>query len=115
HSVALITIALLCSMERVPAPSAPGGFPMSKKQVALEVTVMRAAQHLVDRWLRSPVRGPFQRAVTQEVQARWSDMPGTEAQRRAFRHLANAIRGGEGHATANPGPLLKIARQNLRP
>jgi len=88
---------------------------MSKKQVALEVTMMLAAQQLVDRWLRSPGRGPFQRAVTREVQARWSDMPGTEAQRRAFRRLANAIRVGEGHAIANPGPLLKIARQNLRP
>jgi hypothetical protein len=88
---------------------------MTKKQVALEVTMMLAAQQLVDRWLRSPGRGPFQRAVAREMRERWNDLPGTEAQQRAFRRLANAIRVGEGHAIANPGPLLKIARQALHP
>ncbi len=87
---------------------------MKKKQVALEVTMMLAAQQLVDRWLRSPGRGPFQRAVAREIQERWDKVPGSEHQSRAFRKMANAIRIGEGHAVANPGPLRKIARQSLR-
>jgi hypothetical protein len=87
---------------------------MKKKQLAAEVTMMLAAQQMVDRWLRSPGRGPFSRAVAKEERERWSDFPEMEPYRRAFRRVANAIRMGEGHAVANPGPLLEIARRSLR-
>ena len=69
---------------------------MQKKQVAVEVAMMLAAQQLVDRWLRSPGRGPFMRAVSQEVQERWDNSTDKEAQRRTFRRMANAIRLGRG-------------------
>lgn len=87
---------------------------MKKKQLAVEVTMMLAAQQMVDRWLRSPGRGPFKRAVEKEERELWNDFPETEMHRRAFRRVANAIRLGEGHAVANPGPLLDIAKQSLR-
>jgi len=87
---------------------------MKKKQLAAEVTMMLAAQQMVDRWLHSPGRGPFKRAVEKEQRERWSDFPEMEPYRHAFRRVANAIRLGEGHAVANPGPLLEIARRSLR-
>ena len=85
-----------------------------RKKTAVEVTVMLAAQQMVDRWLKSPARGPFQRAVARELESIWTDHINTERQRKAFSRIANAIRLGEGHAIANPGPLLRIARQMLR-
>jgi hypothetical protein len=85
-----------------------------RKKTAVEVTVMLAAQQMVDRWLKSPARGPFQRAVSRELESIWTDHINTEHQRKAFGRIANAIRLGEGHAIANPGPLLRIARQMLR-
>ena len=87
---------------------------MKKRQLAAEVTMMLAAQQMVDRWLRSPARGPFKRAVEKEERERWDSFPETEPYRRAFRRVANAIRVGEGHAIANPGPLLDIAKRSLK-
>jgi hypothetical protein len=89
------------------------GLPM-KKRTAVEVTMMLAAQQLVDRWLRSPGRGPFNRAVARELLEHWNDPSVTPVHRRAFGRIANAIRVGEGHAIANPAPLLRMARQMMQ-
>jgi hypothetical protein len=85
-----------------------------KKRTAVEVSMMLAAQKLVDRWLRTPGRGPFNRAVARELLEHWNDPSVTPVHRRAFSRIANAIRVGEGHAATNPAPLLRMARQILQ-
>jgi hypothetical protein len=85
-----------------------------KKRTAIEVSMMMAAQQMVDRWLRSPGRGPFNRAVARELLDHWNDPQITDVHRRAFSRIANAIRVGQGHAIANPAPLMRMARQLLR-
>ena len=76
--------------------------------------IIESAQRVVDAWFRNDQRGPFHRAITEEERLRFADHPATAPERAAFRKVANAIRIGYGHATANPGPLLEIARRELR-
>ena len=87
---------------------------MSKRKLAAETAIMYAAQQLVDRWLRAHNRGPFSRAVALAEEQHWDDDPSKDAHRRAFRHVANAIRVGKGHAIQNPAPLLQIMRNTMR-
>jgi hypothetical protein len=74
-----------------------------------EVHLIQSAQHLVDHWFRSPKRGPFARAV-HEAEQLWTE----QRERAAFRRVANAIRLGQGHASFNPKPLVRIARETFR-
>jgi hypothetical protein len=87
---------------------------MTKRKLAAETAIMFTAQQLVDRWLRAHNRGPFSRAVALAEEQHWDADPGKEAHRRAFRHVANAIRIGKGHAVQNPAPLLEIMRNTMR-
>lgn len=87
---------------------------MTKRKLAAETAIMFAAQQLVDRWFRAHNRGPFSRAVALAEEQHWDADPGKEDQRRAFRHVANAIRVGKGHAVQNPAPLLQIVRNTMR-
>lgn len=87
---------------------------MNKRELAAETAIMFTAQQLVDRWLRAHNRGPFSRAVAQAEHEKWAAAPGMESDRQAFRHVANAIRLGRGHATLNPAPLLRIVRGATR-
>jgi hypothetical protein len=88
---------------------------MTKRKLAAETAIMFTAQQLVDRWLRAHNRGPFSRAVALAEEQHCDAEPGTEDHRRAFRHVANAIRVGKGHAVQNPAPLLQIMRNTMRP
>jgi hypothetical protein len=87
---------------------------MNKRKLAAETAMLYTAQQLVDRWLRAHNRGPFNRAVTQAEEQQWDDDPTKDEHRRAFRHVANAIRLGKGHAIQNPAPLLRIMRDSIR-
>lgn len=86
---------------------------MTKRRIAAETAIMFSAQQLVDRWLRAPNRGPFSRAVALAEEEQWNGHAESEPHRRAFRHVANAIRIGKGHAIQNPAPLLRIVRNAL--
>ena len=79
-----------------------------------EATILESAQDFVDRWLRSPSRRPFVEAVVREERKLYPDDAAMRQDREAFRKTANAIRVGYGHVSANPGPLLEIARRALR-
>ncbi len=87
---------------------------MNKRKLATETAIMYTAQQLVDRWFRAHNRGPFSRAVARAEELQWDDDPSKDEQRRAFRHVANAIRVGKGHAIQNPAPLLRIMRDSIR-
>lgn len=87
---------------------------MNKRKLAAETAIMYAAQQVVDRWLRAHNRGPFDRAVARAEELQWDDDPTKDQHRRAFRHVANAIRVGKGHAIQNPAPLLRIVRDSIR-
>jgi hypothetical protein len=77
-------------------------------------TIIESAQRVVDAWFHDDQRGPFRRAIADEERLRFSDLPATAPERAAFRKVANAIRVGYGHATANPRPLFEIARRELK-
>jgi hypothetical protein len=77
-------------------------------------SIIESAQRVVDAWFRDDQRGPFHRAIAEEERLRFSDLPATAPERVAFRKIANAIRIGYGHATANPWSLLEIARRELK-
>ena len=77
-----------------------------------ETTLIHAAQALVDQWLHSNKRGPFDRAV-REAERSWSEILRSDIERAAFRRVANAIRVGKGHARANPMALMRIARDTI--
>lgn len=79
-----------------------------------EATILDSAQEFVDRWLRSPGRRPFVEAVVREERKLYPDGESMLQDREAFRKTANAIRVGYGHVSANPKPLLEIARRILR-
>ena len=87
---------------------------MSKKQVAIEVTMMLAAQQLVDRWLAVPGPWSFPARRYPRVREHWSDMHGEGA---AARIPAPGKRhpGRGGSRLANPGPLLKIRSAQALP
>ena len=87
---------------------------MNKRKLAAETAIMYTAQQLVDRWLRANNRGPFNRAVARAEELQWEGDPTMDAHRRAFRHVANAIRLGKGHAIQNPAPLLRIMRDSIQ-
>jgi hypothetical protein len=79
-----------------------------------ELSIIQSAQAFVDGWLHDTRRRPFA-AVVEAAAARWgADHPFAEQQRIAFIRVAKAIRAGAGHATARPGPLLKIVRSVFR-
>ena len=75
--------------------------------------IIESAQTVVDAWFHDDQRGPFHRAIAEEERLRFADLPAAAPERAAFRKVANAIRIGQGHATANPKPLLEIARREL--
>jgi hypothetical protein len=77
--------------------------------------IIESAQTAVDAWFRDDTRGPFHRAIAEEERLRFGDLPPTAPERAAFRKVANAIRVGYGHATANPKPLFEIAGRELSP
>jgi hypothetical protein len=84
-----------------------------RQAASAETTIIEAAQHLVDNWLRSNKRGPFGRAVHQ-AELSWGHSFATDLERTAFGRVANAIRVGKGHARLNPAPLLLIIRDTFR-
>src|SRR5688572_18326073 len=94
------------------APRFCGGFVVSEQnppdQQPAELSIIQAAQALVDGWLHDKRRRPFV-AVVEAAAARWgADHPSAERQRVAFIRVAKAIRAGAGHASARPGPLVRI-------
>jgi hypothetical protein len=78
-------------------------------------TVIFNAQHFVAEWLRNPARRPFRESVESAIRFRYADTLTSDGEREAFRRVANAIRTGRGHASANPAPLLDIAEKILGP
>jgi hypothetical protein len=79
------------------------------------VGIIQSAQTMVDAWFRDDQRGPFHRAIAEEERLRFGELPPTAPERVTFRKVANAIRVGYGHATANPKPLFEIAGRELSP
>ena len=84
-----------------------------RQAAGTEITIIEAAQDLVDGWLRSSKRGPFSRAVHQ-AQHSWGTILTSDVERTAFGRVANAIRVGKGHARLNPAPLMQIIRETIR-
>jgi hypothetical protein len=87
---------------------------ITPEQHPQELTIIQSAQAFVDAWLHDTRRRPFARVV-EAAAARWgADHPAAERQRIAFIRVAKAIRAGAGHASARPGPLVKIVRSVFR-
>lgn len=72
--------------------------------------LIQVAQDLVDDWRADENRPSFAQALAECELERcpWPCLSLTDAERRAFPILAEAIRAGRGHADANPGPLLEL-------
>ncbi len=86
---------------------------MKTRKVAVDTMIMFVAQRTVDRWLHSDHRGPFNRMIERLENYLWDDQPGSNAQKKAFRRAANAIRVGKGHARENPAPVYDIVHRTL--
>ena len=77
----------------------------------LEFTILVTAQEFVDEWLHSTKRGPFMAAVAAAAKQWLVAVPLSCTEQKAFIRVAHAIRRGQGHARANPEPLLEIVRR----
>ena len=99
-------------------PASSEGFsvtdPNAPDQHLPELSIIHQAQAFVDAWLHDKRRRPFA-PVVEAAAARWgADHPAAERQRVAFIRVAKAIRAGAGHASARPGPLVRIVRSVFR-
>ena len=79
----------------------------------VDMVIIHSAQQVVDGWLRDDGRRPFKQTILRAEAELWDTSAKHAGQRRAFRKVANAIRLGFGHASANPEPLLTIVHTEL--
>lgn len=72
--------------------------------------LMQVAQDLVDDWRADENRSSFANYLATHDPARcpWPCLELSDADRRQFLILAEAIRTGRGHAYTNPEPLLEL-------
>jgi hypothetical protein len=70
-------------------------------------------QQLVTEWLQEPLRAPFHRFLRDRhpERSRFVQKRLTSAQRAGYAQVADLIRLGRGHATANPAPLLAVLQE----
>ncbi len=85
---------------------------MNEQRECTPELLLQVAQDFVDDWRADPNRPPFAQALADNDPERcpWPCLKMTDTERKAFHALATAIRAGQGHASANPEPLLSLLR-----
>jgi hypothetical protein len=85
---------------------------MTEQRICTPDLLLQVAQDFVDDWRADPNRPPFAQALADNDPERcpWPCLKMSESQKKAFPVVSKAIRVGQGHATANPEPLLELLR-----
>ena len=85
------------------------GHPVTDRELA----IIQVASIVVADWLRDPNRKSFRGSILSQSIPLLGRIGPDADDYPAFRRVANAIRTGQGHVSANPGPLIAAVRGEL--